>query len=145
MYATQDDLVTEFGERELLDVAGTGDQANRVLDAAKIANALTDVTETMNGYIKGRYTLPLNPVPGLLRPIACDLARYRLRNRSAGKSTMTDEVRQRFEDAIKQLKDIAAGRLLLDIPSSEATPTETRVISKSAEPVFTTDNGLLGY
>lgn len=103
-YAALSDFVAAFGEREateLTDVAGAG-----VPDAAVYAAAAADVDAEIDGYLSGRYVLPLAPVPRLVVRIACDMARYRLWREQA-----SDEVRRRFEDARRLLEAIAAGRV----------------------------------
>ena len=67
-YATQAEMQSRFGEDEL----GT-------FDASTVEAALGDATVEMDGYLGGRYTLPLDETTAespLLVRICCDLARY---------------------------------------------------------------------
>ncbi|WP_017936977.1 gp436 family protein [Zestomonas thermotolerans] len=108
-YAAFADFVASVGEAEateLTDAVGAG-----VPDAAVYAAAAADVDAEIDGYLAGRYALPLSPVPRLIVRIACDMARYRLWREQA-----SDEVRRRFEDARRLLEAIAAGRVQLDAP-----------------------------
>lgn len=108
-YASMSDFIAAFGEAEaveLTDTAGAG-----VPDVAVYAAAAADVDAEIDGHLRGRYQLPLSPVPRLLARIACDMVRYRLWREQA-----SEEVRRRFEDARRLLEAIAAGRVQLGAP-----------------------------
>ena len=48
-YAVQQDMIDRFGEAELLEVADR--DGDLVIDAAVMADALSDADETINGYV----------------------------------------------------------------------------------------------
>ncbi|MFZ5538135.1 MAG: gp436 family protein [Pseudomonadota bacterium] len=108
MYATQQDLIDRFGETELAqlsDRAGSG-----AIDPAVVARKLADAAAEIDSYLVGRYTLPLNPVPTVLVRLACDLARYHLYDDRA-----TEQVAQRYRDAIRFLEQVAKGAVQLGV------------------------------
>ncbi|AHE72555.1 hypothetical protein M942_04500 [Enterobacter ludwigii] len=110
MYATRDDMINRFGRKEvvdLTDVEWTGDIDERVL-----TYALSTATDEINGYIAGRYALPLPHVPAVLSGYACDIARYRM---TGDKRQCTDEIRDRYKDAIRYLEGVASGRVTLGV------------------------------
>jgi len=78
--------------------------------AASINEALQDAAEEINGYIGGRYPLPLPNVPSNLNRMACDIARYRLYYQQP-----TEEVRNRYKDAIKFLERVQDEKAHLQI------------------------------
>jgi phage gp36-like protein len=84
------------------------------IDDKVLNRALEDADAEVDGYLSAAgYTLPLATAPLNLRNKCCDIARYRLdRNRPR------EDVRQRYEDAIAFLKDLASGRVKLPIGSS---------------------------
>ncbi|MBI1321334.1 MAG: DUF1320 domain-containing protein [Candidatus Hydrogenedens sp.] len=115
-YATADDLATAFGQAELVDRCDLDNDG--IADAAMIAGSLADAAAVTDGYLTGRYTLPLSPVPPLLRRLCCDIARWYYWGSGA-----TERVRQGYQDAIATLRDIAAGKVELvasDAPASDA-------------------------
>lgn len=113
-YATVSDMTARFGARELTELTDrTGSGAP---DAGLIEQALTDAAAEIDGYLRGRYALPVAPaMPAVLTRIACDLARYLLAAERA-----TEEVRARFEDARRLLAAIADGRVRLGIDPAVA-------------------------
>jgi len=129
-YAIAQDLIDRFGLDELIqltDREGTGDY-----DPNIAARALADADEEINGYLRGRETLPLASVPAVLKRVACDIARYRLFGISA-----PEEVRKRYEDARAWLRDVASGRVVLFEPTSDKPTRGFAVVAPDA--VFTSD------
>lgn len=100
-YATQQDLVERFGEAELVAITGE-------MDPVTVERALSDADAEIDGYLRGSYALPMNPVPALLKPVACDIARYRMLG-----SRPHEVARDRYKDAVALLKAIAAGDVQL--------------------------------
>lgn len=105
-YAAQADLTQRFGVNELVQLTDRDlvDQVN----TATVAAALADADAAIEGYLAARYAVPVSPVPGLLRRLACDVARFFLHGNAAPES-----VRQAYEDALRVLKDLADGRAVL--------------------------------
>jgi phage gp36-like protein len=101
-YCTQVDLIERFGEAEitqLSDRAGLG-----TLDSAVVGGAIDDADAEIDGYLSGRYALPLASVPTVMVRLACDISRYYLFGHD-----VTDLVRERYEQAIGYLVKIATG------------------------------------
>jgi phage gp36-like protein len=112
-YATQADLETRFKQQELIeltDEAGTGE-----IDAAAVAVALADTDAEINGYLAGRYSLPLTQTSPELVRLACDIARYRLYDTKA-----TEQVKARYDDAIRKLREVSSGKASLGIDQASA-------------------------
>ena len=137
-YAVQANLETRYGSVELAQLS---DRVNgSVIDVTVVARALADADAEIDAWLGGRYALPLASVPAVLERVACDIARYRLYDDRA-----TEQVRQRYEDAIRDLKAIAAGTLALDGVTPPA-PADggNHVNYRSPERVFNAD-ALSGY
>lgn len=128
-YVAPDHLATRFGEDELIDIVPADDA--ETYDAGAVEAAIADAEATIDGYLRGRYRLPLAEPPAELTAIAADLARYEVRARAGGinQSTMSDDVQARRDRAIQRLKDIQAGRFVLDVGASggAAEPNADRV------------------
>lgn len=114
-YATPQDLIDALGVREataLSDRAGTG-----VPDTSTLTIALAKAQDEVNAYVGRRYALPLMTAgglaaatPSMLTRLVIDIARFR----QTGTEIMeTEAIRNRFKDAIKQLDQIADGKISL--------------------------------
>lgn len=119
-YATQQDLIERFGETELIQLTDRAEPPSGAIDAAVIARALADADDQINAYLAARYTVPMSPAPKLLTRLAADLARYALYE-----DRVTEIVRQRFDAAIAQLKDIAAGKASLGVDAAGDEPASS--------------------
>ncbi|KGQ36081.1 hypothetical protein JP34_00920 [Gallibacterium anatis] len=138
MYATADDFVLRIGEQqaiELTDRDRTGEINQQVL-----AVALTDSSSQIDGYLLGRYTLPLASIPDNLIRICCDIARYRLVSMS--EVTTTDEIIERYKLSLKELEQIAGGKISLGIATTDNTTDDSVgvVFSNPNNRIFSRDN-----
>ena len=107
MYATEADMGKRFAD-DIEELKLMHADA-----AASINEALQDAAEEINGYIGGRYPLPLPNVPSNLNRMACDIARYRLYYQQP-----TEEVRNRYKDAIKFLERVQDEKAHLQIQTA---------------------------
>lgn len=98
-YITEAQFEARFGQREYADLLSAGHG---------YAHAENDAASLIDGYLASRYTLPLASVPAIVTGWAGDIVRFKLWDQAA-----PEEVRRRYEDAISQLRDLAAGRLAL--------------------------------
>ncbi len=102
MYCTRDALILRFGEDIIADLEYNRPNA--------LAEAITDSDALIDGYMGGRYPVPLNPVPHLIRRVAFDVVRYSL-------DVDPDEhVVRRRNEAIKLLVSLSRGEVSLGLP-----------------------------
>lgn len=130
-YCTQQDLVDRFSEAELIQLTDRAGAANAI-DTAVLGQAISDADDEINGWLAGRYTLPLSSTPAALVRVACDIARYRLHIDS-----MPEIVAQRYKDAINWLTKVGTGAvsLGLDEAGNEVVAASSPEM-QSAESVF---------
>lgn len=114
-YATKAQMIDRFGTTEVERLTDRDGSAGAIVDGVLDA-ALARADSEINGYIATAVALPLSPVPAVVTHWAGDLARYYLHE-----DRMPDVVRQRYEDVIARLRDVAAGRLSLGGGAGEAT------------------------
>jgi phage gp36-like protein len=114
-YATQEDIAALYGADALFVADRDG---NGTPDARAVARALASATDEVNSYLAVRYTLPLPAVPGVLVQAVVDIALYRL---ALSKDVQSKEHRQRYDDAIARLRDLAAGKAQLVLPVADTS------------------------
>ena len=120
MLLTVESFVAMFGEEECLQIAGVGSRDDRRLDYPKIEEALDHAGSLVLGYVRDRWPSALDHSSPMLEGFAGDVARWRLRGRGGQQTAMNETVQKRYDEAIARLKDIAAGKLTLDLPASDA-------------------------
>lgn len=136
VYATLSDLVAQFGDREV--IALTDRNGDGVADAPVYGMALQRASNTIDAYLSARYPLPLTVVPDQLVDICCDIARYKL---CGAEVTETDEVRNRYKDAVKTLEQIRDGKIDIGLTVAGAAPAESASVRVSGGGrTFTRDN-----
>jgi len=120
-YATKQDLIDRFGNTELAQLT---DRTNgTTIDDTVLGKALADADAQIDAYISVTHTLPLSPVPATLVRIAGDIARYYLYEDRA-----TEQVKERFNEAIAFLKNVAAGKAGLGVDAGGTAPAPAATV-----------------
>jgi len=107
-YATSQNCIDRFGSDVVItatDRTNTG-----TLGVALLAKALADADSTINSYVSGLPGFPFTPVPDAFEKLACDIALYYA---ALPASAATEEMRQRYEDAIDYLKLVGKQQIRL--------------------------------
>ena len=132
-YATKAQMVERFGEQELIELTdrdgSTGAIVDEVLDAA-----LADAAADIDGYLGGRYPLPLAVVPRVLNRHACDLARYYLYDNRLEDS---HPAARRYNASIRLLEQVSKGTVQLGLDAQgETLETHDQAEMQSQPSVF---------
>jgi phage gp36-like protein len=124
-YATVQDMIDRWGEREMTQLAltGTGDLDNTLVQAA-----LDEARDLIREHVAGRAA-PDAESSLTLRRVQLTIARWILFRDGA-----PERVQQLYEDAMRLLRDIAAGRVQLGAQHA-GSATEDTVAMQSGEPV----------
>ncbi|HSW38567.1 MAG TPA: DUF1320 domain-containing protein [Acidobacteriota bacterium] len=127
-YCTTSDLLARIGEAELIEL--TDDDSAGVLDAARVSAAIADADAEIDSYCGSRYTSPFSPVPVMIKKLSVDMAVYNLFSRRAHLAEVPKARKDRYDNAIRFLRDVAKGVVSLgaDAPAEAAAdlPETTR-------------------
>lgn len=126
-YATQDQLTDRFGEKMVRQLTDRATPPAGAIDADVVARALADTDAVIDGYLAGRYALPLVATPDLVVDLALAIAIYKLHL-----STAPDLIVNNYKDAIATLNRIGTGVVRLPVAGVEPE-------SSGASGVETTD------
>lgn len=129
-YCTRADLGNAIPELTLIQLSNddpSAEQPNEVV----IEDGVRQAEELVDGYLRGRYNLPLDPVPTVLRDAVVYLARHWLYQRRP-EGVLPDAVKDSRKDTIKLLESIRDGVVTLGMPTGQAAPEpgEVRVRSR---------------
>lgn len=140
MYATIDEYIAAFGHREAIELSNSDDSTAEYVDRSAIQMRLDDASALIDSYLQAAgYALPLPSTPVRLRSCACEIARYYL-----DRLRMREDVRDRYEQEIAYLKEVAAGKVSLGLPLLQPATPPDLVHWYSRSRVFT-DEALRGY
>jgi len=117
-YASQSALVDRFGERLLLDLTDRADPPAGAVDSAIVDRALADTDAVIDGYLAGRYILPLATTPPLLADLALQIAIYKLHVFAPDQKIADD-----YKAALAMLGKIADGTVRL--PAAGVEPASS--------------------
>ena len=131
-YASANDLIVRFGEDELIQLTDRDGAGS--FDLSALNAVLDEQSAFIDGYLRGRYALPILPAPKQLCGLCGDLARYALYADAA-----PPIVKDRHDAALAQLRDLAAGRSRLDVLLPPPLPAG-RVVVTSGDRLFTRDS-----
>ena len=106
-YASRADLKAVIPARDLALLAGF-DQGDAAASDARLAQALTDASAEIDGYLRRQVSLPLADSPHTLNVYCRDLAMWRL-YRNLGHDT--DRLKALRDGALSWLRDVAAGKI----------------------------------
>ena len=121
-YCTQQQLVTEFSEAEIIQL--TDDERLGVINTDKVAAAQAACDSDINKRLRMRgWTVPLVEITADITAIALDITRFYL-----FKNQEIEAVVNAYKRRIKELDDYVAGKIMLDI----GTPNESTTRSASA-------------
>lgn len=113
-YCTQIQLEARYGAALLVEISDRADVPTGTIDAGLITRAITDATALIDGYLAGRYALPLATIPALVTDLAQRIAIY-----YAHSNVASEKISKDYEAALRQLKDIASGLIKLDAGGAE--------------------------
>lgn len=107
-YATLQMLSDRVGVPMLVMLTDRSVVPTGEVDLAVLGRALADADALIDGYLAGRYALPLTSTPALLADIAQAVALWKLHS-----SEPEAKVKADYDDAIRRLKDIGMGVIVL--------------------------------
>ena len=132
MYITVQNLISSMSKQTLIQLSND-DTSAKEIDVTIVDIAIVGAGELVDGYLHGRYTLPLSPVPTIINAICIDLARYSLYSRRP-ESGLPDTVITNYKNSIKLLESIQTGKLHLGVkgmPDLQPESGEIKVQSSS--------------
>lgn len=116
-------MIARYPNRDLVQLTNE-DPTQTEINTSVIEQALADASAEIDGYLDGRFALPLTDVPAVLDRLACDVAMYRLQALRP-LHDMAD-ARRRYDDAIQFLARVAQGEITLGLTPDSLEPPDGR-------------------
>ena len=109
-YCTIEDIETQTSTPTLIQL--TSDDGQETVNRVVALEAVLYSSTLIDGYLRGRYSLPLNTHFPLLRILAIDISIYRLYARRM-RNEMPEVIETAYKNAISTLRDIQKGVISL--------------------------------
>lgn len=135
-YATLQELTDRFSQRLLQQLTDRATPPAGAIDETIVDRALSDADATIDGYLAGRYQLPLSEVPPLVVDLAQVIAIYKLHPFAPDPKIAKD-----YDQAIATLRDISKG--VVRLPAAGVEPealSASGVRTNDRDRPFTPDN-----
>jgi phage gp36-like protein len=127
-YCTIAQLVGLFGDAEIIALSNLTTPSATAINAVRVDAAIAYADAEINGYLGGRYALPLVSVPLVLVGKAADIVRYQLDSIHP-----REDVRVRYEDTLRWLKMVADGKVELGLAGNgDEVPSNSYGVAYSA-------------
>ena len=116
MYITRTDLSDAMSLLELAQLSNDDPMSAQTEPNWDIVDrAIAYACELTDGYLMGRYTLPLDNAPSILRALCSDIARHWLHRRRINTAEFPKSLEDAYKNAIKLLEQIRDGKLQLGV------------------------------
>ncbi|MQX36822.1 gp436 family protein [Roseospira navarrensis] len=138
-YASTAAMIERYSERALIDRTDVAEPYTGAVVAAVLDRAIASADGEIDAALRGRYVVPLAPVPPLIVDVACALTWWWL-----WPDHTPDEVTARAKWARDQLRMIARGEVTLDAPV-DTTPSGAGAVIVDAPPRLFTRDTLRGF
>lgn len=134
-YCIQSDIEKLVPTQELAQITT---ESGSTPDADVVTEMIAKADAEIDAYCGSRYTVPFTTVPDIVASLSVDMAIYHLYSRRS----IAPEVRRlKYDDAVKFLKDVAAGRATLGASETTAAGASQDVAEiSSATRVMSRDN-----
>ncbi|STQ91399.1 gp436 family protein [Iodobacter fluviatilis] len=101
-----------------------------------IEDKVRQAEEVVDSHLRGRYTLPLLPVPTVIKDLTIKLARHELYARRPEGGDLPDAVVRTYKASMHMLEQIRDGKLTIGIPTGEAAPESGEMKVRTSERRF---------
>jgi phage gp36-like protein len=115
LYCSKQGLIDRFSEVELIQL--TDRDGLGVINDEVLNRAIEDASTEMDAYLS-RFNFTADNLPKSLKPLACDIARYRLYDEEP-----TEHIITRYNNAIKFLKAVNKGEITLGTTTQDSEVT----------------------
>lgn len=113
-YCTVDDIEIQVSTPTLIQL--TSDNGQEAVNRDVAQEAILFSSALIDGYLRARYTLPLNIHFPLLKVIGVDISIYRLYSRRM-RNEIPEVIETNYRNAIQTLRDIQKGLISLQAES----------------------------
>ena len=135
-YCTLADITKAIPEAAVIQL--TDDEDVGEIDEAKVTEAIAAADAEIDTYCATRYSTPFATVPDPIKKLSVDIAIYNLYKRKV--EVIPEAKKDSYTNAVRMLRDIAAGKASLAVGGTEAAAVESQECTIATEDrVFTRD------
>ncbi|MDF0606633.1 DUF1320 domain-containing protein [Neisseriaceae bacterium TC5R-5] len=137
-YCSLADLQLAIPSHTLISLSNDDPEAD-AMNPAVVAEGVRQAEELVDAYLRGRYNLPLDPVPSVIKDMTVNLARHWLYARRPEGADLPDAVTRTYKSALQMLEAIRDAKLTIGLPSGETAPEPGEVKTRASRRQFDRD------
>jgi phage gp36-like protein len=122
-YCDYEDVEARLGRQDLLALADHDQDG--APDSAVVTQAIASAQAIIDSYLGTKFSVPVSPVPEVLRMRAVSLAVYFLK---LGRDSVTDDARRQYEDDVSWLREVVAGSVSLGVDPAPAQSAQAPAV-----------------
>lgn len=119
MYSSTGDILKFTPRRTLAQL--TDDEAGAAVNEAVVNEAIVAADEVIDAHLRGRYTIPFEETPPILRRISADIAGFHIYGRRP-EGDLPEAILTKYKNAVRMLESIRDGKLSIGDDDGEKTP-----------------------
>lgn len=127
-YCTTTDLYSQISESDIIAI--TDDAGAGAINSDIVEQAIADGDAEINAHIAGRYTVPIDPVPEIIKKLSVDFAIYRLSGRRG--MSIPEDRKANYNNGVALLRDIQKGDATLGVSTPDPVNTSGAVSTLTA-------------
>lgn len=128
-YCALSDILVRIDETTVIQL--TDDEGTGAVVTERVDQAIADADQEIDGYVGTRYTVPMSPVPAILKKVSVDISIHNLFGRRSRKEP--EERAERYKGAVDLLKQIAKGAFSLGPSDPDGNPPASDAPEMSAD------------
>lgn len=98
------------------------DESAAAFNQAVVEEAVRQAEELVDAHLRGRYNLPLDPVPSVVKDMTVNLTRHWLYARRPEGSELPEAVTRTYKSSLRMLEAIRDNKLTIGDPTGAAAP-----------------------
>jgi hypothetical protein len=118
MYINADDLARAMSKAELVQLTNDEPRATEP-NGEIVQTAIAYACDLVDGYLAGRYSLPLAQTPTILPPLCINIARHFLHARRINRADFPKTLETAYQATLKTLEQIRDGKIHIGIDTAD--------------------------
>lgn len=135
-YSTLTDLEKSIPEAQIIQL--TDDESAGAVNEDVVDEAIAWADDLIDNHARGKYPVPITPVPEMVKKISVDLVIFWLYTRRQAYE-IPDGVQTRYNAAMRLLEKIQRGTIVLEAETGDVDTSEMRTNKTEDDRIFNQD------
>lgn len=136
MYCSLVDVYTAMDKQQIERYLKTGGDVDNEWER-RLVSLIQSASDEIDGYLRNRYTVPLDPVPAFIKDICIRIVRYKIVSRRGfGPEAPEQVIVSDYKFCLKQLEKIQNGEIDIGFASTSGGIASEKVLYRTSDRFF---------